>query len=393
MADWKRGVQRFLHRVEEKIDEQREKQRFFAGSGDARVEPYRGFGCPDRAWVRGRVLRGLPLPPAKETDSRLMNLAAMVQRFESDEVPGARVRVRFAGGEHVVTADEEGYWECWMEPRPPFKEGVLWHEVEAALADTDGAAPVKCHILVPPAEAEFGVISDLDDTVVRSDVTSKLRMFRTIFLKNARTRMPFTGVAAFYRALQRGSGASDFNPVFYVSSSPWNIYDLLTEFLTLQKIPLGPLMLRDWGLGPGESLPGGGHQSHKSAQIRRILDLFPALPFILIGDSGQEDPEIYHRTVHDYPDRIRAVYIRNINARPERIFSIQKLAEEVKRAGSSLVLCDDTLTAARHAADHGWIQAKAVDEVRAEVLQSDALPATPAAEELNREMSTDGDAV
>jgi phosphatidate phosphatase APP1 len=389
MPDWKRGLHRFLQRVETKIDEQRARQGILMGSGDARIEPYRGFGCADRAWVKGRVLRGPPLPAPSESDSRLMNFAAMVQRFESDEVPGARVRVRFEGGEHVVTADEEGYWECWVEPRPTFRQGVLWHEVEAELAEAEVPRTVRCHLLVPPPDAEFGVISDLDDTVIRSDVTSKLRMFRTIFLKNARTRVPFPGVAAFYRALQRGRGAADFNPVFYVSSSPWNLYDLLTEFLTIQKIPLGPLMLRDWGLGPGESLPGGGHGSHKGEQIRRILDLFPALPFILIGDSGQEDPEIYHRAVHDYPDRIRAVYIRNLNARPERIAAIQKLAEEVRHAGSSLLLCDDTLAAAWHAAEHGWIQPDAVAEVRAEVLKDGTLPAAPEAEELNRELSTD----
>jgi len=389
MADWKRGLQRFMHRVETKLDEQRERRGIGMGSGTMRIEPYRGFGCSDRAWLRGRVLRGAPIPPSQVGDSVWMNLAAMVQRFESDEVPGARVTVRFEGGEHTVKADQEGYWECWLEPRPPFKEGVLWHEVEASLPDEPESPAVRCHLLVPPADAELGVISDLDDTVIKSNVTSKLRMLRTVFLRNARTRVPFPGVAAFYRGLQRGMGAADFNPVFYVSSSPWNLYDLLTEFLTLQKIPLGPLMLRDWGLSAGESLPGGGHQSHKSEQIRRIMDMYPALPFVLIGDSGQEDPEIYHRVVHDYPDRIRAVYIRNINARPERITAIQKLADEVKAAGSALVLCDDTLAAAHHAAEHRWIQTQAVDEIRHEVVESPVMPASRETAELNRELSTE----
>jgi phosphatidate phosphatase APP1 len=277
-----------------------------------------------------------------------------------------------------------------VEPRPHFAQGALWHEVEASLAEAEAAAGVRCHLLVPPPDAEFGVISDLDDTVIRSDVTSKLRMFRTVFFRNARTRVPFTGVAAFYRALQRGCGAVDFNPVFYVSSSPWNLYDLLTEFLTVQKIPLGPLMLRDWGISAGETLGSGGHGSHKGEQIRRILDMYPAMPFILIGDSSQEDPEIYHRTVHDYPDRIRAVYIRNVNARPERIAAIQALAEEVRHAGSSLLLCDDTLAAAWHAAELGWIRRETVDEVRAEVLADGSLPASAETEELNRELSTEG---
>src|SRR6185436_18710596 len=107
---------------------------------------------------------------------------------------------------------------------------------------------------------------------------------------------------------------------------------------------------RDWGVSsvdPGE----GGHAGHKTRHIQTILELYPTLPFILVGDSGQEDPEIYHQAVHDHPDRVLAVYIRNVNRRPERIEAIRTLAAEVEKAGSTLILADDTLAAARHAAE------------------------------------------
>jgi phosphatidate phosphatase APP1 len=216
-------------------------------------------------------------------------------------------------------------------------------------------------VLVPPPSATFGVISDLDDTVIRTGVASKLSMAKNVLLGNAHTRLPFPGVAAFYRALERGGEAYARNPVFYVSSSPWNLYDLLDEFLSLRKIPAGPLMLRDWGLEHGDA--PSGHGAHKSGHIKAILDLYPTLPFILVGDSGQEDPEIYHRAVHDHPGRILAVYIRNVSRHPERADAIRALAAEVERAGSTLVLADDTLAAARHAAAHGWIAPDALDEV------------------------------
>jgi phosphatidate phosphatase APP1 len=104
------------------------------------------------------------------------------------------------------------------------------------------------HILVPPAASQFGVISDVDDTILVSGVTNLLRMARLAFLNNARTRLPFAGVAAFYRALQSGPESTLFNPVFYVSSSPWNLYDLLVDFCAVQGIPKGPFMLRDVGV-------------------------------------------------------------------------------------------------------------------------------------------------
>jgi phosphatidate phosphatase APP1 len=207
--------------------------------------------------------------------------------------------------------------------------------------------------MVPPRDAAFGVISDLDDTVIQSHVTNFLRAARTLFLGNARTRLPFPGVAAFYQALHAGTGTAR-NPLYYVSSSPWNLFSLLTEFLDLQGVPIGPLMLRDWDLGR-QLIASDRHQSHKGAIIREIVALHPALPFILIGDSGQQDPEIYKAIVEEFPDRVLAVYIRNIQRSPERVAAVNALADQIRIARSTLVLADDTLHAARHAAAHGWI--------------------------------------
>ena len=95
----------------------------------------------------------------------------------------------------------------------------------------------------PLKRARFGVISDIDDTIVSSHVANKLKMILTAALSNSRTRKPFAGVAAFYRALHAG-----VNPFFYVSKSPWNLYAPLVEYLEVQGLPLGPLLLRDFGL-------------------------------------------------------------------------------------------------------------------------------------------------
>ena len=168
-------------------------------------------------------------------------------------------------------------------------------------------------------------------------------------------------MAAFYQALHAGSGnaANARNPIYYVSSSPWNLYSLLTEFLDLQGIPIGPLMLRDWDLDRG-MIAGDRHLSHKGEIIRQIIGLHPTLPFILIGDSGQQDPEIYKAIVEEFPERILAVYIRNILRDADRVAAVNALAAEVKAARSTLVLADDTLAAARHAVEHGWIPASAL---------------------------------
>jgi phosphatidate phosphatase APP1 len=370
MEKWQRVLTGAVHRLEKHFDRAKEYagNAFLPGRDDVRIDAYRGFGTPERLYLRGRVLRGATPPAPGERDSALVNLANMIQRFESDEIAGVRVVARFGGREWEAVTDEEGYYELWLDPGR-VDPGELWQEVSLELPERRGAdgEPVRAPapVLVPPPSASFGVISDLDDTVVQTGATTPIKMARTVFLGNARTRVPFPGVAAFYRALQHGAGEAYFNPVFYVSSSPWNLYDLLTEFLSLQKIPLGPVMLRDWGISQSELLPTG-HGTHKLAAIRRIMDTFPELPFILLGDSGQEDPEIYHRVVHDCPERILAVYIRDVSLTAARTASVQALAEEVARAGSTLLLTSDTVSAAEHAAAHGWITPRVVEDVRAE---------------------------
>jgi phosphatidate phosphatase APP1 len=106
--------------------------------------------------------------------------------------------------------------------------------------------------------------------------------------------------------------------------------------------------------------------------IEEILELYPQLPFILVGDSGQEDPEIYREVVRRFPRRVLAIYIRNVTRDPLRRTAIAALAEEIARAGSTLILADDTMAAAMHAAEHGWIQADSLDSIGEERAQEEA---------------------
>jgi phosphatidate phosphatase APP1 len=211
----------------------------------------------------------------------------------------------------------------------------------------------------------FGVISDLDDTVIQSRITSFLQAVRTVMLGNARTRLPFPGVAAFYRALEQGGDGGQLNPIFYVSSSPWNIHDIIADFMDIQGIPRGPINLRDWDIVLS-ALTSSRLGNFKEPVINEILELYPSLPFILIGDNSQKDPEIYRGILGRHPGRILAIYIRNVDQNPERSASVQALAKEVLAAGSTLLLADDTYAAAQHAAEQGWITKESLPAIKEE---------------------------
>ncbi len=388
MAGWQQLLAGVASNVEAQFDQLKGRLGGVLG-GDAPliVVPYLGYGTPDQLIVRGRVLAEKKIRDTVDNDTLWNNLLNAYRRFESDEVPFARVRARFQGQAMEFVADDEGFFQARIAPPPGLEADRLWHQIELELLEPlrEGHPAVHAtgQVLVPPASAQFGVISDIDDTVVYSHATDLLRMARVVFLGNARTRLPFPGVATFYQALQAGALGSAQNPLFFVSSSPWNLYDLLVEFFRLQEIPTGPLFLRDWGVSAAELLPTA-HSGYKLGVIRQILEMYPRLPFILIGDSGQEDPEIYRTIVAEYPERVLAIYIRDVSP-DERDEEVRRLALEVAAARSSMVLAADTLAMARHAAAQGWIDpgllpliGEAVDRDRAAPTAGEALREEPA---------------
>ena len=325
---------------------------------------YDSFGARGRLLVHGRALRDEGLGAPNPDDARWRNLMATVRRADADPISHAAVRVHAGRNTHDFVSDDEGFFQGWMSASelPAVDDWVpITAELLSPVPDP-GSIRAQARVLFPASDPGLLIISDIDDTVLQSRATNLLAALSMVMLENAHTRLPFPGVAAFYRALRAGSSGTARNPTFYVSSSPWNLYDVITRFLELQEIPHGPLMLRDVDLNLG-ALSGRGHHSHKREMIRRVLTTYPTSPAVLIGDSGQQDPEIYRDVVDEFKGRIRAVYIRDVSGRPERSRIIRQLAEEVLQAGSTLLLTPDTVSAASHAVELGLINPASLAEI------------------------------
>lgn len=380
MPDWTNQVSRIGSKLDDRFDALKYRLRKRAGSFKRlQVLPYRGFGNSKEIYLKGRVLseRESPNvnsgPPSEEPKRRIWtNILATYRRFHSIEVPRAVVRVTFGQESHEVLTNEDGYFELHLNNNSsPGKSP--WHELKVELLsprlDSAEVISIPAHALVPPQNARFGIISDIDDTIIVSHATNVLKVAYATFTQNARGRVAFPGVGAFYRALQTGTTESEFNPIFYVSSGPWNLYDLLIEFMQLNNIPVGPILLQDYGLAEKQII-SASHRDHKLAQIRKILETYPDLPFILIGDSGQHDPEIYRKVLEEVPARIKAIYIRDVTG-DTRDSEVRKLAEEARQHGGELLLIQNSLDAAKHAMEKGFISAAALAEISGQKIEDE----------------------
>ncbi len=345
------------------------------------LDVYRSYGTPHRFYLKGRLLADRGLTPQTEADSPWRNFQAMYRRFNSREIPGAQILVTLPGGlDAYVTTDKGGYYTLALDPpQLPQPTDYLWYPVPVQLSELPrrfrglhGVVKGTAQVLIPPPTAEFGVISDLDDTVIVTRATHILRMLKTVLFRNAFSHEPLAGVAAFYQALQRGLSGQPDNPFFYVSSSPWNLYDVLEDFLRLRGIPLGPMLLRDSLLSGPKPLPGEDngdsdslHHGHKLREIKQLLDTYPHLPFILLGDSGQHDADIYAEVVRQRPGQIKVIYIRDVGL-PTRLELVKPVALALQEEFSvEMLVVPDFLTAAKHAASLGLITADGLAQVAA----------------------------
>jgi phosphatidate phosphatase APP1 len=337
------------------------------------IMPYYGYGNDTCVYLKGRVIEKEKIKEKKAGATTSRHLKNTYRRYESDEIPGIRLKASYGGKEMEVRTDDEGFFDIEFQFDHPIDYERTGNKLQLRLLETKtdhDQLVAEGTIFVPHPDAEFGIISDIDDTVLVSNITHLLGKLKLMLLKDASERSPFPGIAAFLRALCSGYDERVSNPLFYVSGSEWNLFDLLVNFFRYHNIPEGPLFLRDKGMRFDKDDVAPSEQEFKHSQICRILDTFPHLKFICIGDSGQHDPEIYRQIVEQYPERILGIYIRDVSDE-SRDAEVNAITQEVRQKGTQMLLLAETLSAAHHALQMKWINEAQLAEVEKECNRDD----------------------
>lgn len=375
MSKWKKLIHKVSNNVETKFDELSNRLSNRLSLLDKiKIVIYNSYASEHTIYIRGRVLEDKNIKVATDEDGIVDNLLRTYKRLESDEVPDALMEIEFNGVKKKVRSDSEGYFYLPFELDAPivynrerlrFTIRLLDFPVNAEV-NAEGTA---AEVFLPPPNADFGVISDIDDTIMRTDATNLFRMAWTTFTGNSRTRIAFKGVGKFYQALKLGQSRENDNPFFYVSSSPWNLYDLIHDFIDLNEIPDGPLLLRDYGIDESKFMMTS-HSEHKRKEIENIFKVYPNMKFVLIGDSGQEDALIYYNIAKDYPEKILAVYIRDAKAEEQEV-RVKGIIRRAMDEGINMHLVNDSLAAAHHAVQASLIHPDMLPAIEQEMLDEE----------------------
>lgn len=274
--------------------------RVFGRTAEGReIDAFIGYATQDHIVLRGRLLSKLRHSTAVSGQSCFANFRQIMGMFFTDEVRDAVVRCN----DVEAVTDEEGYFTLLL----PRDARTGWSTEQ--LAVTPNGFPTPCPVFVAGADARFMVISDIDDTMIETGAYSLLRNLYTSFTGNASTRLVYPDAIE----LMANLSWSGRNPVYYVSSSPWNLHDFLSDVFTHSGLVRGPMFLRDLGLSQTKFITEG-HGNHKGASIDQILKANPDLPAVLLGDTGQHDAQIYRDVIARHGDRILAVGLRTPGA-------------------------------------------------------------------------------
>jgi phosphatidate phosphatase APP1 len=329
--------------------------------GIPKIECFRGYGNYSDVYIDGIVIEDKGLSKPREGYPFWKNVLAMIKRFSADEIPGVEVKAEFLGKSKVVETDESGFFHFHFSIHDIDKEKLKesWHPVKISLMDDvvekQPIITARGIVRLVSPDVKRIIVSDIDDTVLVSHSTQTLRKLRLMLFRNAHTRMPFKGVSRFYDALEKGYDKQAFYPFFYVSSSEWNLYDLLEDFFDINNLPKGVFMLRKLESSIYKFWKSGqGNHEHKYDKIKFLLNLFDKQHFILIGDSGQKDPEIYRRLALEFPGRIESIYIRKIGSKVY-FSNIDQLHSTLGEVNTTYLQVEDTVDAARHAANKNYI--------------------------------------
>lgn len=278
--------------------------------GDA-VVIYPAYGDSRGVVIEGRVIEARRERPPSVSDSWWRNLTRSLLALVNDERAGAPVSVSLPGSEREAVTDAEGYFRIELAAAPALSPG--WQ----AILGRSGTAEGRGTLLVVPAHNTLGIISDVDDTILVSEVNDKGRLVANSLLKNALQRAVVQGAARVYERLAARNPLPAAAPLFYLSASPRQLSPAIQAFLDHNGFPRGVLITKRV-TNDATSEPIADQVAYKSAKIEEIFARLPHVRFVLVGDDGERDPEIYHQIRMRHPQRVEAVWIRRVHPDPGR---------------------------------------------------------------------------
>ena len=289
---------------------------FFRLQRGATIKLYKGFANHKTCYIYGHAFSLSPLRKKHFRSFFLYNTIALLRLFMVRPIKRAVVVLQWDGKVYEAKTASDGFFKFEWEHNQTLVPGQ--YEVEVMLIKRNSTNIVKAKAtgqVILPSLTAFSFISDIDDTFLISHSSNLRKRLFVLLTENAKSRRPFEGAVAHYRKLH---GFDDRDPsnnaFFYVSSSEWNLYDYIKDFLNEHQLPDGICLLNQVKTFSKLFSTGQNNHSGKFTRIVKIIEAYPLQRFILLGDDSQKDIDIYSSIVEHFPQNVYCVYIRRVGS-------------------------------------------------------------------------------
>lgn len=272
------------------------------------LQLYRGYANEEELIVMGHVFRRTYEYDYQKKNFK--NATSIINQFRIKTIKNFDIYLKCGNQEiHTKTLDDGYFKFCIpLEKETPFG----WIEYEVSIKHKTETITEKGSF-IRPHKGKLGIISDIDDTFLISHTGNFFRKIYVLLFKNVNDRKVFKGVVPHYQALSSAgrNNKEEENAFFYVSSSEWNLYRFIVKFTKIHHLPRAVILLKDIKRGiPDFFMSGRGNHDHKFDKIKHVLEFYPNLKYVLLGDDSQHDPILYERICKIFPVTVKAVYIR-----------------------------------------------------------------------------------
>lgn len=314
---------------------------------------YRGYANDQELIVMGHVFKPSSREEYNFQKKNLKNASSIIKLFQIKTLANADVYLHYKGlNIHTKTLDD-GYFKFCIPMDTEMQYG--WNEYKVS-TPYNTKSIIEKGSFIRPHKGNLGIISDIDDTFLVSHTISPLKKLYELLFKNINKRKVYEDVVTHYQALSTAgrSEREEYNIFFYVSSSEWNLYRFITKFTELHQLPEAVLLLKDIKTSLWDFFSTGrGDHNHKFEKIKHILEFYPNLEYVLLGDDSQQDAFLYEAICKIFPVTVKAVYIRQTGLSPKK--KIKTTLENITSLKVSVCYFKDSSEAIAHSKSIGVI--------------------------------------
>ena len=292
---------------------------------------YRGYANEQELIVMGHVFKPTTVQEYNFQKKNLKNATSVIKMFQIKTQANADVYLKHNNAKIHTKTLIDGYFKFCVPLDQNTNYG--WIDYEVSIIYKNESITTR-DSYIRPHKGNLGIISDIDDTFLVSHTLNPLKKLYVLLFKNVNKRKIYEDVVTHYQALSTAGreNKEEFNAFFYVSSSEWNLYRFITKFTEIHQLPKAVLLLKDIKTSLTDFfLTGRGNHNHKFDKIKHILEFYPNLEYVLLGDDSQHDAFLYEAICKIFPVTVKAVYIRQTgDSKKEKVTAILKNLETLK---------------------------------------------------------------